>query len=1602
VDNPVRNTPKLGMDADTNVEGLQNGKYMPNAYDIRHKTTNGNTTNNAQNILGNKFVYAGGSVTRQNKRIAIAINALVAGSGTITFKSSGNGFSFTTAPFTIPLNDVETAINNAVSAANTILSSFGGVSEITPERVVNSNTSASYVIEIGGLSQNNQGVDWNITVTGSQTILFDTQEAIPQGLTGDLIKTSNIVLNDRNFQLWTTQQELPETGDVVEASNATPIRITERTEHGLSVGDITDISGVKRNINANGRWFVGSVIDAFTYEILGSSPSGVTATISILSGVQYLSTGKVLLTTTSAHSISNGAKVFIIGSDASVNGESTATVISTTTLVIDSSTYVANFGAGGTIVQIANAAHSPSGLGEIGVVEIDVNNIHTYTRLLRSTEFNFRTKKQQDVVGEFYNNTYSIYWDDDYNTGRVFYYDYKESVGFIIDGAIKYINNIGRYTYGNISSGLNLILIPNTVTIDYEGQLQSGGFLRVGNKRYAVSLLTESLEGTNFSKLSQPIPVFAANTNNPTNILGNAAGEGSSKANQIRISGIDPDVFPLIQVAVVEYEGGSFTGSIIGRYSVPVGGELVVTHYGNETGAENLDITLLNQLTADIQSAKNIEILENRLIRANITATSEYDLTEWAQESKYRLKKGIMTAVGSGENPVFGEYQNPENVFRFSSGMLKETYRIGCQLEDAETGVWTRVYHIGDFKFDTAAIGGRRLETLLDYNLTDTPTPPNDATETYYFYLTLEGFDWDFVLPNGKTIRNQYRNIRFSRAEINTRTVLQTGVLSTKSSAGVSNRVNVNPTYLSAAGTGTTPTTAYIPIATDVLRQAGVLFSPDTIIGGQDIAFISGDELHVFGQPLFQKLRATGGGSSTLGSATLTELYGAVAPVAVEHNLSGIQPISLNELVTIVGVDIRGDGEVAGVGTGLEIRGGNAFVINTTFITDTAALMANDYGIYYYQYYRPSTNQYGSPENNQWIDLSAIFSIDTSSLPTTQYDFYLQDCFTQKTYIDLYEPNNSAAHSKIIGFYSQNIINSQLRFEDGTDAYIFPKAQGSNAPFDNRINEVTISSNKEPYNYNLGYSYPVRVQSEVGYDVLFPKQGSYPTRVIYSAFKPSGSLVDYFRTFLPLDFYDQDEKFGELLSIKAINGELYTWQERAMYRQFFSTRAEFRSADGSQTIVVGSGSVFTQRGRMISAIGLTHKWGINLVKTNKGYDAVYWINTNLGKLMRFAGDGSRVVSENEAGGSRMRAFLAKNLQWTLDKDTPADNEGIHIGANLRYSEIYLTVRAKKTTAEYVGATTYNLGESVIYTPNLYERNFEQTGEIYEYINASPASGNLPTDTSYWKKIEHSNNKYYNEYTLVYDEDRNTFECFYHVKPTIWETWNNNIYSSRPVGTRSRMYIHDREKYGLWYPENGETLSDITKNAGSFSISGNGTAFLSEFQKGYGILANGNTLFVISASSNTAMIMDDIYIDANGDVQTGAQALSFTAAAYTPISQQLRHGYIEVVFNIEPQSLKDFSAILADTALMPYRVDFLTNTQASYLLRSDGDFTDRSDGDFFISPIKNDITGTGINSGDTSRLRGQWIKVGFTFRYLEEQEINAIIVKMRINQRNFNR
>lgn len=115
--------------------------------------------------------------------------------------------------------------------------------------------------------------------------------------------------------------------------------------------------------------------------------------------------------------------------------------------------------------------------------------------------------------------------------------------------------------------------------------------------------------------------------------------------------------------------------------------------------------------------------------------------------------------------------------------------------------------------------------------------------------------------------------------------------------------------------------------------------------------------------------------------------------------------------------------------------------------------------------------------------------------------------------------------------------------------------------------------------------------------------------------------------------------------------------------------------------------------------------------------------------------------------------------------------------------------------------------------------------------------------------------------------------------------------------------------------------------------------------------------------------------------------------------------ITMVMNYDLNTSKIFEAVQVVSDKQPYRIDFTVsskngsgNNYVSYL--EQGDFEQRED--LWYSSIKNESNTTGLNSDDTSRLFGKWLKMKLSLRASgDNQKLLNTIVKFRPNPRLYN-
>lgn len=1607
-DNLQISNPTGGMDKEKDYSYLDQNDYT-DAKNIRHITRGGNTTGDAETIYGNEFAWkayvSGNTISAKNKYIRVAINATNNATSDVTFYTSANGAAITTGTnFNIVAGDITTSLDNCVSRMNSDLSAggYGNVIEIS-RQTTNANF-GSVVVELGN-GGTYSGIDF-ITVFSNAvvTVTEIVQEALPITYTGENVCIGSKDINSNTFSFWTTRTTLPVTREVIGATNATPIVITEGAEHGLVDGDEVVIQGVPFNTSANGKWIV-NVLSTTTYELVGSA--GISAATVAVNDVTAINSDQALIETTGAHGLVVGDTVYItgVGGATTVNGTWTVVEVYSTTQFIIDVTVVAAYTAGGTTFRVSGSVHDANGYGEIWWCKKDTAlNTWDAFRLLGSIQFGFTTKKQIDVVGEFNASRYELYYTDDYNPPRVFYY----SGAFQQDGALNVnANGPGIYEYIGLTEQIMLFNSAPNVSLSVS-QLQTGGSLPSGNWRYFCRFGTDETNFTTFSNPSGLINVYSEDIGDPTGIRGDAAGTTTPKINVITVSDI-PTYFDYVELVGVLYSGGGVSAYSIKTAALNDSGQITLYHYGNESTETAIDASLLFEQRPNIATALNILSLDQRLLLANTTSYENPDLADWAQDITISAERATLDTLGSntptvgfGGEPVFGEYQDPNNVENYIGYCINETYRFGVRLRYAGTDNYTPPYFVGDFTFNTA-------NGLTDLSITDLSTPvspPTVATSPnpYVIYPQFSNIDFDYVTSSGKSIKEQFDQIEFVRVERNltNSTILATGL----AMLALDNSTNyqTDPAALSQVATigyYLNPQATYTGTGTE--RQLLYLMFPDTLLGNRTITQQAGDQIINMGNPTYQILRkAQTSGAGTQFDAIVAELYGDSAATDGTAETVGVDDLVYNAGTQVF--SLNGNNYDPAPSSAFNYASYYAAV--DTELTDVNGV--GDYGVYYVQYYRALANQYGDVAASNYMSTGFFFDIDASSTISTTFDVLGGDTFSQKATFEQTYTDSSNRWGQALAFYAQNAVNSQMRQmgDDASNQVVLPRGNDPDDDWDTRITETGDYRNRELRSYDTGYNAWWLLDVERGFDSDEVQNSDFPTRIWYSNVKPANSLLDNYRIFLPLQYYDLPTSYGEIFSIKSVNGELYSLQPRAFMRQWYNARATINGGDDSGVILLGTTNVFSVGGIVISTFGTKHKWSVVKGKGTNGKDTLYWINTELKNAMKFDSGGSANVSEIR----NMKAFFANNLRWADLYNTPADSFGIHGVWNNRYSEVIWTIRANGT--DYINewdvadAGAYSFGTAVKYasTP-LYQRNFEQTGNIYTYNNVSSGSTELPTNTSIWTLIDHNDPRWFNEYTLVYCEPKNKWEAFFSHKPTIYMTWNDALLSTAPYYNRGFVYEHDRDFVCRWYEVVDEfSLSGTaTKAVNTYTVIGVGTAFTTELQVGYELTDGGspqNRYVIREIISDTELTIDDNYIVNWGlpsqEVASDAYANPITFSSYYPC--QIEDAHLTPVINLQPDVTKWFEAQLYNTEVVPYRTDYTTPTQISFIEQDTFEFYE----DYWKTAIQTDSTNNGINNGDTSRLYGKWMLNKISMRYLIYNMVHNFVTKVRYSRRLFNR
>ena len=1304
----------------------------------------------------------------------------------------------------------------------------------------------------------------------------------------------------------------------------------------------------------------GELLDIGGYDLLGdlfiySSSQRNLPTVLAGQITNATNASPIVITYSAPHGLVNNQWVLIteVEGNTAANGNWSVQVINATTFSLVNSIGNGAYTTGGEVTAY------PSGIGEIGVAQKNLTTLEwTYTRLLRSVEWNFRTKKQIDchVEKNFFRKNF--YWVDDYNSCRAAYYEGD----YVQDGMLSI--NGGLYEYDFISEETQLRISDTQVSLEFVSQSQTGGAVTAGNKRYTIRLLTENLTATNWLELSNPISVFSASTFGSAELLiGNVAGDATTKINTFEVSGIPAQLFKYIELAVIEYFGGAVSGNILKRNLIS-GETMTISHTGLETDLRELDIAEVTGIPNTLKTAKNIRAIDNRLILSNLTSLGSFDLTEWANKFKHELKVKELPRVGAmvlntnAQNPTVNEYQLPENVYNYAGYAHNEKHRFGVYV-DWIGGGRSECFWVDDVTFNTdpTTPDGRRIAGLPDYSILSDVSAANQVIKTAY--IEFSNIDLDFLV-DGQRIGDLIENIHIVRVELNElqREVIATGVIILGVSGqvlegpfnnsqfvqhGVSSSIFDYP-YVSYKRTpfnpyvgSTTNAQQTYPNGFTAQRQYCSFYSPDILYSGVNQS-LQNYTLKVLRNP--QEL------SNFFDFSIKTN--GAIGGVLRE--LGGFYPdtqfndftIDDSVLISAGGSDVIGGSTYSKFVqdiTGLLTVDGilqpspprqwnnmDAMVIHTTAnITPTNS--TNDFGMYYAQIYVSRPDKFGDIANSVYIPTGASILPENITSLTSAVEVFGGDIFVQKTFLKeriptVYNPVFLTGMGSAWSFYSQNRVNAQMKYESAPNPLYPLNIIGTG--IQDKTKNWLESTDNENYYYDATYTIKNEVVAYAAFDSDTLIISDLPTRIIWSDLKPQNSIVDRYRVFLPLNFKDLDNSDGEITHHERINGELFTIQLKKWQRQFFNTRGVLEARNISD-ILIGDGSVMSRDGITISNFGSQNKWSCFKGKSKGGNDVMYWWDGINKMFMRFGGDGTLSISEIKG----LEAFCASSMNWVIANDTPADGSGIHGVWNQRYGEAIWIVRTKRQpspgvafpigTPQMYNTTTSYPENAVVFYDNGINTGFGQDGEFYRSTIQNNI-GNIPGSSAAWSIIPRSDVNYWNEFSVVYNEKLqevtqqtpNGFATFLSPLPFIAHEWTNGYVSPRPISPLSKHYEEVRGDYLRWYIHNG-------------------------------------------------------------------------------VAQEAE-GYVELIVNKDVLLNKLFKTILVKSKFVPYKISLFTEKHETFV--SAADFEQMVD--VFSVGIRNDILTANpltppLNEQDTSELMGVYCRVRFYFKVGEYNEISDFVV-----------
>jgi hypothetical protein len=647
----------------------------------------------------------------------------------------------------------------------------------------------------------------------------------------------------------------------------------------------------------------------------------------------------------------------------SINVQGVVGVPANGTWIISGSTYLAPY----TILTLYNSTFSGSYVsgGTVtiyaeGYLAITVNQknpdtgVWTTTELLGTKELDnrFYHPFRKEINATTQVNRTCIYWTDGFDFMRLFQYQ----GAYVANGAIKYYNPLGLYTYDSLE--LAMRNIQNTISpiVQITNVVDSGGAVPSGNWAYTVRYLDANLTPTNTGIISQPANIYNGSFANPSQIVG-TPGSNSAMQVTVTVSDIPANTYPYFELIGVQYLGGSESAYIIKRVPIPADTTTIqVTHTGLETGIiPYTDGFVLPSLSID--SAGTQTICSNTLMYADLTAAEISDFSAFTQTITHVLNidKTSLSPTGNDQYGfTLGEYQIPIETSEKVGYMFNECYRINLVYELTD-GTYTPAFWCDDIIIDLNSTNrsnpfnnNRRVgNNIPNYDISDSVAfkdPQN--VKSYVPYITLGNINSNYLI-NGIPLYKKVKRIYVFRVDNNSaglNEILGSGIITRHVGGTYTDASGITLYGLGTAGNNyffnnpflinnmpfnftpilalpTIPQSTYTSLFTgtdnwnyavwtnniktaiyssnsDIAKSCS-FFCPDWIYGQASIGYQSNDEMFYFGQPDW---RITYGGGDLLDIFT-TDRYDNTSNIpqfeGSEIRLTGATQITTDAFTTL-------------------------------------------------------------------------------------------------------------------------------------------------------------------------------------------------------------------------------------------------------------------------------------------------------------------------------------------------------------------------------------------------------------------------------------------------------------------------------------------------------------------------------------------------------------------------------------------------------------------------------------------------------------------------------------------------------------------------------